>query len=430
MEPPRLERGIGRWDLTAGIVNGVIGAGIFGSPSVVAGLVGAWSPLAFLFAALGILTVVLCFAEVGSRFDDTGGPYLWTREAFGLQVGFQVGWLHVWTRLLSAAAILNVFVSYLGQIVPWAVTPGGRTTVMTAVVLLVTAVNVWGLRQAVWAVNAFTLAKLLPLIALIALGLPRIGGDVFATQAVTSPHWADAILLIVFAYGGFESGVVAASETRDPRRDTGFALVTGLAVVTLVYCLLQLVVVGVLPEAKEHSAPVAAALTILVGPAGAVLGSLAALVSGYGWMTVFALMTPRVLFSMGERRELPDVLGRIHPRFRTPHVAIVVNSVAALALALPGTFAWAANLSVVTRLCIYVLVCASLLVLRRRRPEEAPGFRLRGGPLVAAAGIGFCLWLLATRSFAQVWLLLLIMAAGLLLRWVAGRAATRATLAA
>ncbi len=430
MEPPRLERGIGRWDLTAGIVNGVIGAGIFGSPSVVAGLTGAWSPLAFVFAALGILTVVLCFAEVGSRFDQSGGPYLYAREAFGVHVGFQVGWLHVWTRLLSGAAILNVFVSYLGQVVPWVITPGGRTAVMTAVVLLITAINVWGLRQAVWAVNAFTIAKLLPLLALIALGLPRISEDVLATQAVTSPHWADAILLIVFAYAGFESGVVAASETRDPRRDTGFALVTGLAVVTLVYCLLQLVVVGVLPHAKEGSAPVASALAVLVGPVGALLGSVAAMISGYGWLTGFALMTPRVLFSMGERRELPAVLARIHPRFRTPYVAVVVHSIAVLVLALAGTFAGAANLSVVTRVGFYGVVCAALPVLRSRRPEEAPGFRLRGGMVVAVAGICFCLWLLATRSYEQVWMLAAIMAAGLGIRWVAGRAATRVTLPA
>ncbi len=429
MEPPRLVRAIGRWDLTAGIVNAVVGAGIFGTPSVVAGLTGAWSPLAFVLAALGIMTVVLCFSEVGSRFEESGGPYVYARGAFGVHVGYQVGWLHVWTRLLSGAAILNVFVSYLGQIVPWAVTPSGRWVVMTTVVFLITAVNVWGVRQAVWAVNAFTIAKMLPLFALIALGLPRISGEVLATQAPHPPLWADAVLLVVFAYGGFESAVVAASETRNPRRDTGFALVTALAVVTLVYCLLQLVVVGVLPRAKESSAPVASALTVLLGPPGAVLGSVAAIVSGYGWLTGFALMTPRVLFSMGERGELPAVLGRIHPRFLTPHVAIVVNSIAMLALALAGTFAGAANLSVVTRLCIYVLVCAALPVLRSRKPEEAPGFRLQGGVAVAGAGIVFCLWLLATRSYEQMWMLFAIMGGGLLLRWVAGRTATRATLA-
>jgi len=429
MEAPRLVRAIGRWDLTAGIVNGVIGAGIFGSPSEVARLLGVWSPLAFVLGAFGILTVILCFAEVGSRFEETGGPYLYVREAFGGHLGFQVGWLHVWTRILSGAALLNVFVSYFGRIVPWVQTAEGRTIVMTVVVFLITAVNVWGLRQAVWAVNALTVAKLLPLFALIALGLPRISGDVLAAQPVTTPHWADAILLVVFAYAGFESGVVAASETHNPRRDTAFALLAGLAMVTLVYCLVQLVVVGVLPSAQDTKTAVASALTVLVGPGGAIAGSLAAMLSCYGWLTSLALMTPRILFSMGERRELPSVLGRVHPRFRTPHVAVIVNSLAVLALALAGTFVGTANLSVVTRLPIYLLVCATLVVLRRREREGGRVFRVAGGAAVAAAGIAFCLWLLSTRSRAEFLGLLGIMAAGLVVRFVAGRAATRVTLA-
>ena len=428
-EAPRLVRAIGRWDLTANVVNGVIGAGIFGIPSGVAERLGPWSPLAFVFAALGIFLVVLCFAEVGSRYDESGGPYLYTREAFGAHVGFQVGWLHVWTRLLSAAAILDVFVRYLGQVAPWAATATGRAGVMTVVFGFVTVLNVWGVRQTVWAVNALTIAKLLPLVALILLGLPQIRGEVLASQVVEAPRWADALLFVIFAYGGFESGIVAAAETRDPRRDHGFALVASIVTVTVVYCLIQLVVVGVLPHAKDTTTPVAGALAVLLGPAGALLGSVAAMVSGYGWLNSFALSVPRISFAMAERHELPASLSRIHSRFRTPHVAIVVTSVAGLALALLGTFEHTANLSVVTRLAIYVLVCAALPVLRKRA-GRAPGFRLRGGPFVAGTGILFCLGLLVTRSHEQMGWLFAIMAAGLLVRWVAGRAATRVTLAA
>jgi amino acid transporter len=428
MEAPRLVRAIGRWDLTANVVNGVIGAGIFGIPSGAADRLGPWSPLAFVLAAAGIYLVVFCFAEVGSRYEESGGPYLYAREAFGAHVGFQVGWLHIWTRLLSAAAILDVFVRYLGSVVPWAATTTGRAAVMTAIVAIVTVLNVWGIRQTVWAVNAVTIAKLLPLVALVLLGLPQIRGDVLATQTVTAPRWADALLFVIFAYGGFESGIVAASETRDPRKDHGFALVASFAIVTFVYCLVQLVVVGVLPHAKDTQTPVAATLAQLVGPAGAILGSVAAMISGYGWMMSFALMVPRIAFAMATRHELPAALGSVHPRFRTPHVSIVAVSAAGLALALLGTFENAANLSVVTRLCIYVLVCAALPVLRKRG-GDAP-FRLPGGLAVAAVGIVFCLWLLATRSYAQVGWLFAIMAAGLVVRYVAGRAATRVTLAA
>jgi len=433
-----LVRAIGKLDLTAGVVNSVVGAGIFGAPAAVAALTGAWSPLAALLAGLGILTVVLCFAEVGSRFEDSGGPYLYTREAFGRHVSFAVGWLHVWTRLLTAAAILNVFVSYLAPLWPWAGAGAGRAVVMTAVVGLVTAINVWGVRQAAWAVDVFTLAKLVPLGLLLALGLPRVSEAVLATQAVPAAHWTDAVVLMVFLYGGYESAVIAASETRDPRRHTAFALLTALAVVAAIYCLVQLVVVGVVREAAAVATPVAAALEAVAGPTGAVVGSLAALVSGYGWFTSFAMMTPRILFAMGERGELPLVFASVHERFRTPHVAVIANSAVALGLGLYGSFAEAATLSVVTRLGIFALTCAALPVLRRRDGVTTEGaalervaaavsgrapFHVPGGVAVATAGVAFCLGLLATRSFAQIWWLLLILAAGFLLRWAVRPAA-------
>jgi amino acid transporter len=411
----RLVRAIGKLDLTAGVVNSVVGAGIFGAPAAVAALTGAWSPLAALAAGLGILTVVLCFAEVGSRFDDSGGPYLYTRAAFGRNVSFAVGWLHVWTRLLTAAAILNVFVSYLAPLWPWAATPAGRCVVMTTVVGLVTAVNVWGVRQAAWTVDAFTIAKLLPLVLLLALGLPRVSEAVLETQHVAATHWTDAVVLMVFLYGGFESAVIAASETRNPRGDTAFALLTALAIVTAIYCLVQLVVVGVVPRAGTVATPVAAALAAVAGPLGALVGSLAALVSGYGWFTSFAMMTPRILFAMGERSELPGVFASVHERFRTPHVAVIVNSAVALGLGLYGSFAEAATLSVVTRLGIFALTCAALPVLRRSQEGRAP-FHVPGGLGIAAIGVAFCAGLLATRRLGQLWWLLAILAGGFLLR--------------
>jgi amino acid transporter len=213
--------------------------------------------------------------------------------------------------------------------------------------------------------------------------------------------------------------VIAASETRDPRRHTAFALLAALGVVTATYALVQLVVVGVLPGAAGVGNPVAAALEAVAGPLGALLGSLAALVSIYGWFTGFAMMTPRILFAMGERGELPAAFASVHPRFRTPHVAVAVNSAVALGLGVYGSFAGAATLSVVTRLGIFALTCAALPVLRRR--PEAPGFAVPGGTAVAGAGILFCAWLLATRGSAQIGQLALILAAGFLVRRLSRR---------
>jgi amino acid transporter len=412
---PALSRAIGRWGYTAAIINSVIGSSIFAMPAVLARLAGEWSPVVVILAGLAVAVIVLCFAEVGSRFDGTGGPYLYTREAFGAAPAFLVGWLHIWSRLFSGAAVLNVFTSYLGQLLPIVATPMGRGVTMTAAIALVTALNVRGVRQTSWAVNLFTVAKLLPLFLLIVMGAARVSHGVFETQAVATPAWTDAILLLVFGYGGFESGVVAAGEVRDPRRDTAFALVVGLATIAGVYALVQIVVCGTVPHVGEIDTPVARALDALV-PHGALVGSLGAMLSTYGWLTGFALMTPRVLFSMAERTELPAALSHVHGRFRTPDVAIVVNSVIALGFALWSTFTDAATLAAIARLLIYALTCASLVALRRRESAPAAAFVMPGGPALAALGILFCGWMLATRTPRQLAMLAGILTAGAALR--------------
>jgi amino acid transporter len=413
---PTLVRAIGRWDLTASVVNGTIGSSIFGMPAVLAALTGAWSPAAALIAALGILAITLCHAEVASRFREPGGSYLYAREAYGRTVGFQMGWLSFWIRATSMAANLNVFVDYLGQIVPAAGTGAGRAAVMCAITVLVTALNVLGVRQGARTVDFFTVAKLLPLVLLVVLGLGRVSSEVMATQAVAAPDWTQAVLLLIFAYGGFEAALVPASEAKDPRRDSAFALLVGLAVVASTYMLVQLTVVGIVPHVAGMRAPVAAAFGVLLGPIGVTVAIVAAMISTYGWTVGATLTSPRVLFSMADRGELPAILARVHPRFRTPDAAIYVFAAGGLAFALSGGFAANATISAITRLVTYAMVCSTLPVFRRRAGMEAPGFSVPGGVAVAVVGLGFCLWLLSTRTFAQVWILGLIALGG----WLVG----------
>jgi amino acid transporter len=427
-EGPGLVRAIGRWDLTAAIINAVIGSSIFGMPDDIARLCGALSPLACLFAGLGILTIVLSFAEVASRFDQAGGPYLYAREAFGGMVGFQAGWLTFWIRVTAVAANLNVFADYLAQLWPWAGGRAGSTLVMLALMAVITLINVVGVRQASWTIDLFTVAKLLPLLALIGFGLFFVRADVIATQAVPVPHWREAILLLIFAYGGFEAPLLAAGEARRPQRDSAFALLTALAVIAGLYMLVQLVVVGLVPHVASSRAPLAAAFQVLIGPAGLALASVAVMVSVYGWATGSVLQTPRLLFAMAERRELPAFLARVHPRFRTPVTAIVLYATLSLGFAVygrlrpEGGFEWNAVVSAIVRLVTYGLTCMALIVFRRPRWEERrpAGFRLFLAPPVAVAATVFCAWLLATRSWDYGGVLVAFVALGFLL-WLPGR---------
>jgi amino acid transporter len=413
---PGLVRVIGRWDLTAAVVNGVIGSAIFGMPSDQARLAGAWSPLVALIAGAGVLTIVLCFAEVASRFQDAGGPYLYARDAFGPFVGFEAGWLTFWIRVTAVAANLNVFVDYLARLFPATGQGWARAGVMALVVGVIAAINVVGVRQATWTVDAFTLAKLLPLLLLVVLGLPQVEGGVLRSQAVASPQWQEAILLLMFAYGGFEAPLIPAGEAQNPRRDTAFALLTALAVIATLYCAVQFVVIGLVPALASPGAavkaPVAAAFEVLLGGPGVVLASVAAMVSIYGYTTGTVLQSPRVLFSMSERGDLPAVFARVHQRFRTPHVSIVTFAALVFALALFGSFTWNATLSAIVRLLTYGLTCVALLVFRRRAGAAPAGFVVPGAAFVVPLAVSFCLWLLVTRPLAQAWVVVALVTAG------------------
>jgi amino acid transporter len=419
MDHPRLVRAIGRWDYTALVVNGVIGSGIFGLPAVLAELTGAWSPLAYVLAGIGMLAIVLCHAEVASRFTEPGGPYLYAREAFGAFVGVQAGWLSFCIRVTSMGANLSIFADYLGQILPAAGQGPGRMLTLLAVTAVVTWLNVVGVRTGARTVDLFVIAKILPLLLLAVLALPRVSTEVLATQRVDTSDWTQAILLLVFAYGGFEAALIPAGEVKDPRRDSAFALFVGLGVVAALYMLVQVAVVGVLPNAARFPAPVAATFGVLLGAGGVTLGSVAAMISTYGWTLGSMLNSPRILYSMAERRELPVVFARVHPRFRTPHVAIVAYALVGLGFAVYGNFAANATLAAIVRLVTYGLAAASLLVFRR---GGAPaGFHLPLAWIVAPAAIVFCGWLLSTRTFAQAWILLAMMAVGAVLWLVSAR---------
>ena len=416
---PALIRAIGRWALTAAVINSVIGSGVFGLPSTLTGFAGPWSPLTVLIAGVGILVIVLCFAEVASRFDEAGGPYLYTREAFGPAFGFQIGWLHIWTRLLSAAAVLNVLSGYFAPLVPWTGTPIGRAVVMIFTMILITVTNVIGVRQASWTINAFTIAKLLPLVLVIVLGLMQFDSSVVQTQTVAEPKWTEAVLILMFGYGGFESGIVAGSESRNPKRDTAFALITAMLGITVIYCLIQLAVVGVLPNAADSKAPIAETLRVLLGPIGLTLGSIAVIISVYGWLTGFSLMASRIFYSMSLRREFPASFSAVHPKFRTPHIAVIINSVIALALGLVSNFGQLATFGAISRLGIYISTCAALIALRKKLgpPEE---FRTPGGLVLAVIGVAFGIWLLSTRRLDQAWFLPIVVLLGGLI-WVVMR---------
>src|SRR5574341_1023568 len=244
-----LIRGIRRWDLVAVAINGIIGAGIFGLPSKVFALIGPYSLIAFVVCALVVALIVLCFAEVSSRFSETGGPYLYARAAFGSVVGFEVGWLVWLARLTAFAANCNLLIQYLGYFWPGMIAGWPRATMIIVLVVTLTVVNVIGVRDAALFSDVFSIGKLIPIVLFIVAGLFFLNPQNFSTT--TPPALSDfsqSVLLLIYAFTGFEMALIPAGEARDPQRNAPFALLTSLAVVATVYILSQVVCIGTLPE--------------------------------------------------------------------------------------------------------------------------------------------------------------------------------------
>ena len=400
-----LIRAIGRWSLVALVVNSIIGSGVFGLPSTVAGLIGSYSPYAVLAAGAGMSLIMSCFAEVASRFQQAGGPYLYARVAFGRLIGIQTAWMLWLGQVAAPAANANLFVIYLGEFFPHAKDPLPRAIILTVLVGLLTFINIRGVRAGAQVSNLFTAAKLIPLFAVIVLGLFVLHKHhwTIATASATSPstnQWMKAVLLLVFAYGGFETALAPMSEAKNPRRDAPFALFTALLLCTVIYALIQWVVVGVLPDPIHSQRPLADVARIAIGPIGAALVAVGALISFYGYLSAKILAMPRVPFALAEQGDFPKAFAAVHRRFHTPYVSILVFAALVWGFALIGEFKWNVTLSAVARLLYYGVGCAALPILRRKQPEGAM-FRLPAGNFLAVLGVLLCAALVTRVDFGQ-----------------------------
>jgi basic amino acid/polyamine antiporter, APA family len=421
-----LVRAIGRWSLAALAVNSIIGSGIFGLPATVAGLLGKRSVVAVLIAGAAMGVIMACFAEVASQFSEAGGPYLYARVAFGRLTGILVGWMLYLAQTAAPAANANLFVIYLAEFWPAAKERWPRFVILTLLVGVLALVNARGARQGTAVSNVFTVAKILPLLMVVSVGAavaivhPAPWG---AAGALHASAWMKATVLLVFAYGGFETALAPMSEAKNPARDTGFALFVALIACIVIYTLVQWVVVGVLGQASTTDRPLAEVARVTMGNRGAGLVAMGALVSVYGYLSAKLLAMPRVTFALAEGGDLPHLFAAVSPRFHTPWFSILFYAAAVWGLALAGNFAWNVTLSVVARLFYYAVVCAALIALRRKRPL-AGGFRLPAGRLLAVLGMGIAA-VLATQVDRSKSLILAATVCAALLNWAWARRAGR-----
>jgi amino acid transporter len=390
--------------MTALVINSIIGNSIFGLPSELTRLLGRASPVAMLVAALIVSLIVACMAEVASQFTEAGGSYLYVRKAFGRFAGLQVGWFGLFACMAGGAANATLFVLYLASMWPAAGERWERIGIMAAVIIVPTAVNYFGVRRGANLSTVLTVAKLLPLILLIVLGLVHFGNhpQLISVAEFAQPRmsaWMRALLLLIFAYAGFEFAVAPAGEVKDPRRTVPFALATGLAICAALYTMIQFVTVATI-GASATAHPLAETASVLLHRGGSLFVAVSVMISTYAWISGNIVTAPRIVYSFASNGDLPDWLAKINPTFNTPAWAIIIYAVLMWLLAATGTYLWVAAVGAAALLILYSGVCASLIRLRRLHPE-AQALRIPFGPALAVVSIAVSLALISALNLRQ-----------------------------
>ena len=401
---PSLVRAVGTWALAASIFNVTVGGGIFVLPALASRLLGAAAPLAYLVCGVAIGLIVLCFAEAGSRISRTGGPYAYVEVVFGPYAGFLAGVLLWLMGTLAMAGVVTMFAANVGGLVPALGAGTGRALLIVALFAGLTWVNVRGVREGTTLINVVSIAKLLPLLVLIVFALPAVKpANVAIPDMPAASSLSRASIVLIFAFLGVESALVPSGEVKSPSRTVPRALAIAMTAVVVLYVAIQLVVQGVLgPALGEPAAsatPLAAAAGVALGGWGRTLLLLGATISMFGYVSGMTLAIPRALFAFAEDRILPRAVAAVHPCYRTPWVAIIIQSVVVAALAIVSRFEQLAVIANLASLLLYLGCIVSAWELRRRNvsaDDGKPPLTLPFGPLVHLLAAGVIVFMLSS----------------------------------
>lgn len=424
---PELVRAVGVWALAASIFNVTVGGGIFRLPAGAAAAAGPAAPFVYLICAAVFGCVVLCFAEAGSRVAMTGGPYAYVEAVFGRYVGSMAGVLLWMLGTTAVAGVSSAFAEGLGALVGM---PSIRVPVLVALFLLLALINMRGIEQGTRVVVVASVAKLLPLLLFVAVGAFFIQPANLAIHDMPSPSsLARAAIVLTFAFSGVETALVPSGEVRDPARTVPRALAIAMTGVTLLYLLVHIVAEGVLGPAlaTATTAPLAMAAEGFMGTPGRLLLLVGASISMFGYVSGMTLAVPRALYRFAEDGLLPRIVGSVHPVYRTPHVAIIIQTTLVCALAVFNSFEQLAVISNLAALLLYAGCAAATIVLRSRgiRQPDATPFSVPGGPVVPIITIGLIGWLLTSITKAEWTVLVVTLVVASVLYMIAARTGGR-----
>jgi amino acid transporter len=385
------------------VINGVIGSGIFGLPSKTFKEIGVYSIAAFLVCAIAVFIIILCFAEVSSRFEKTGGPYLYALSSFGKLPAFVTGWLLLLTRFITYAALINLLVTYLSVFSDWFTLPSSRIITIVLLTFFLAFINHIGVKDSTRVNNFLTFAKLIPLLLFIIVGFFFVETKNFEIKQTPGfSSFSSTVLLLVFAFGGFESVLVNSGEVKNPAKNLPFALLLAALIIASIYMLVQIVSIGTLPSLASSEKPLAEAAGLFMGKTGATLIAVGALFSVTGTLNAIMLVGSRLPFAFSEEKQFPKIFSFIHPKYKTPTWSLLLFMVVTIIISLNYSFLAAASISAITRVMIYGIVCTSLIKLRRKDPTQTGYFKIPYGEFFAIAGVLLSLWLLGSSKLNEM----------------------------
>lgn len=400
-----LVRALGTRQLAASIVNTTVGAGIFALPALVAAGLGPAAPLAFVMCAAAMTLIVGSFALAGSRVAITGGLYAYVEAAFGRYVGFLAGVLQWLTGVLAVASVASALVGQVGQVAPALASGAGRAVLMAIAFGSMAIVNIRGVRGGARTVEILTLSKLLPLLIFILVGAWFVDPQNLVWSGLPAGSAVgQTVLLLVYAFAGIETALIPTGEVRQPSRTVPRAIFLALTVTTLLYLAIQVVAQGLLGSEMSafRDAPLAEAASRAMGPAGRTLMLVGAMISMTGYISGDMLGSPRTLFAFGRDGVLPSPWASVHPRFRTPHIAIITHAVVAWTVAVSSTFSRLVLLTNVALLLLYLMcVIAAFELVRRDVRTEDPPLTMPGALVVPILASAFILWILSQATGAE-----------------------------
>ena len=408
MKPTGLERDqglvqrLGALGLAVAVFNAVVGSGIFVIPATLAHDIGSAAPLAYLACTLTMGAVSLCFAAAGSRVPVSGGPYGYAEAAFGPLVGFVIGMLLWLSSVLAAAGIAAAVLDGLAGAVPAFAQPVSRAAVILAIFAGLAGINLVGVASGTRLVGMFTVAKLAPLLLLVAVCAPHVHPASLAVTTAPPRAFGRAMILALFAFQGMETSLGVSGEVRDPARNVPRGLLAAMGAVAALYVAVQLTAEGVLGGALAGShAPLVDAMRTVSPPLAGVV-AVGAAISMLGYLASDALAAPRLLFAFGRQGLLPSAVGALQSRTRAPYVAILLHTGLAAVLAISGGFTELVILSSLATVIVYAVCCAAAVRLQSRGVALAgPPLRVHGLTIAAAVGILAMIWIALNAAPAE-----------------------------